>query len=202
MPRHDAIIDTVQRHYNAALFEYETRRLHGESPVEYAMTLRYLDRWIAAGSVVADIGVGVGHYARHLAQRQCRLHLVDIAERLLQAATEQLAAAGFKQQIIGVTTASATDLQALSDHAFDAVLMLGPLYHLCDLEDRRRAVREAHRLLKPGGVLFAAGIIGFPAIPDLQVKRLQLFSCDPPRCCKTGYLLSHVEYPCGHRESY
>ena len=158
MSPHDALIDAVQQHYNTASFDYESRRLRHESPVEYAMTLRYLDRWIAPASVVADIGVGVGHYARHLAQRQCRLHLVDIAERLLQAATEQLAATGFKPQIIGATTASATDLQALPEHAFDAVLMLGPLYHLCDLEDRRRAVREAHRLLQPGGVLFTAGI--------------------------------------------
>ncbi len=42
--------------------------------------------------------------------------------------------------------------------AFDAVLMLGPLYHLCALEARRQAVAEAARILKAGGLLFAAGI--------------------------------------------
>lgn len=158
MARHDATIDEVRHHYNASSFDYEARRLSDESPVEYAMTLRYLDHWIAEGSVVADIGVGVGHYARHLTQRQCQIHLVDIAERLLNAATAQLTAAGLEHQIIGVTLASATDLRELADNTFDAVLMLGPLYHLCILEDRHRAVREAHRMLKPGGVLFAAGI--------------------------------------------
>jgi S-adenosylmethionine-dependent methyltransferase len=158
MSRNDAMIDAVRHHYNTSIFDYEDRRLNEEGPVEYAMTLRYLDHWIAAGSVVADIGVGVGHYARHLAQRQCQIHLVDIAERLLNAATAQLTAAGLEPQIIGVTLASATDLRELADNTFDAVLMLGPLYHLCTLEDRHRAVREAQRMLKPGGVLFAAGI--------------------------------------------
>jgi 2-polyprenyl-3-methyl-5-hydroxy-6-metoxy-1,4-benzoquinol methylase len=134
MARHDPTIDGVRHHYNASSFDYEARRLSEESPVEYALTLRYLDHWIAGGSVVADIGVGVGHYARHLGRRQCYIHLVDIAERLLNAATEQLTAAGLEHQIIGVTPASATDLRELVDNTFDAVLMLGPLYHLCHLD--------------------------------------------------------------------
>lgn len=85
---HDS--DVVRHVYNTTTFDYETRRLPEESPVEYALPLRWLDRWIAEGAVVADIGVGVGHYALHLAQRACTIHLVDIAERLLQTARARL----------------------------------------------------------------------------------------------------------------
>ena len=47
----------------------------------------------------------------------------------------------------------------------DAVLLLGPLYHLTDHSQRIKALREAHRILKPGGVIFAAGISQF-CLPD------------------------------------
>jgi SAM-dependent methyltransferase len=44
------------------------------------------------------------------------------------------------------------------DGTADVVLLLGPLYHLIEPADRRRALDEAHRVLKPGGLLVAAGI--------------------------------------------
>jgi ubiquinone/menaquinone biosynthesis C-methylase UbiE len=160
-------MDVVRRVYNRTNFDYEVRRLPEESPVEYALTLRWLDRWIAPGAVVADIGVGVGHYALHLAQRACTLHLVDIAERLLHTARARLHDAGLQASILGVTTTSATDLHPLADNSFDAVLLLGPLYHLCRLADRQQAVREAHRILKSRGVLFAAGINRLAYLRDL-----------------------------------
>lgn len=163
-------IGVVRHVYNVTNFDYETRRLSEESPVEYALTLRWLDRWIAEGAVVADIGVGVGHYARHLARRACTIHLVDIAERLLDTARARLHDAGFRASILSVTTTSATDLSALPAHLCDAVLLLGPLYHLCAVADRHRAVREAHRILKPGGVLFAAGINRLAYLRDMFRK--------------------------------
>jgi len=53
---------------------------------------------------------------------------------------------------------SATNLNAIPDAGADVVLSLGPLYHLRELNDRRKSIREAARLLKPGGVIFAAGV--------------------------------------------
>jgi len=46
----------------------------------------------------------------------------------------------------------------LPDASADAVLLLGPLYHLVDRADRAAAIREAARILRPGGPLFAAAI--------------------------------------------
>jgi len=52
------------------------------------------------------------------------------------------------------------DARALAhaDASVDVVLMLGPLYHLIGVADRRRALEEALRVLRPGGVLVAAAI--------------------------------------------
>ncbi len=65
---------------------------------------------------------------------------------------------GLEKQIVRVERASATDLDCFQDGAFGAVLTLGPLYHLLTPDERRRAVGEAERVLKPSGVLFASGI--------------------------------------------
>jgi SAM-dependent methyltransferase len=108
--------------------------------------------------VVAELGVGVGHYSELLARNGCHLYLVDIAQRLLDAATDRLRAAGLDDQILGVQHASATHLEFLEAGACGAVLMLGPLYHLRLLVEREQAVQEAARVLQPGGLVFAAAI--------------------------------------------
>jgi SAM-dependent methyltransferase len=137
---------------------HEMERLEKFAPVEYAITKRYLTRYIPEGAIVADVGVGVGHYSELLASRSSKVHLVDVASRLLETAQERLTKAGFGQQILSITNASATDLSFIPDESCDAVLMLGPFYNLSLPEDRRKAAAEARRILRKGGLLFAAGI--------------------------------------------
>ncbi|MHB8597255.1 MAG: class I SAM-dependent methyltransferase [Ktedonobacteraceae bacterium] len=139
-------------------FNHEMERLERYAPVEYAITRRYLLRFIQEGATVADIGTGVGHYSELLARRGSKVHLVDVAPRLLGAAKERLTNAGLEEQTLSVTHASATDLSFIADDSCDAVLMLGPFYHLSLPEERRQAAMEARRILRKGGLLFAAGI--------------------------------------------
>jgi SAM-dependent methyltransferase len=155
------------QHYSQSVFEFETRRLTELCPVEFAVTKRMLDRWIPAGAHIAEIGVGVGRYSGHLASRGCRIHLIDVSARLLEAAETHLRETGHAGHILGADLLSATDVSPLPDAAFDAVLLLGPLYHLRELAERQRAVSEAARVLKPGAVLYAAGINRLPYFRDL-----------------------------------
>jgi SAM-dependent methyltransferase len=148
----------VAQHYNQSGFEYERVRLQQYSPVEFAITTRYLNRWIRDGATVVDIGVGVGHYAELLAQRGCLLYLIDISQNLLDTTYTRLKAANLDRQVLSVQQASATQVVNVENAIADAVLLLGPLYHLCSLEARQNAVREAARILKSDGLLFAAGI--------------------------------------------
>ena len=96
--------------------------------------------------------------AELLAQRRSFLHLTDISQRLLDTAATRLQTAGLANRIVNVVQASATHLAHIETETCDGVLLLGPLYHLPDLADREQAVREAARILKPKGVLFAAAI--------------------------------------------
>lgn len=178
--------EKVGQYYDNVIFDAEVTRLKELFPVEYAITARHLERWIAEGSTVAEMGVGGGLYSELLAGRGCRLHLVDVSERLLDAAGERLRAGGLESQIIGTDRASATDLGCLQTSAFDAVLMLGPLYHLLTVEERRRAVEEAARVLKPGGLLLAAGINRFAYLRDLF--------CDAPHkiLARSGFIRHYL----------
>jgi len=136
----------------------EAIRLEAEDPIEYAITLRYLQRYIPDPVTVADVGVGGGQYSELLARRGCRLHLADVSQRLLDAAVARLDAAGLGSQIESQRRASATDLSHVPTASCDVVLLLGPLYHLLTTSERRQAIGEAARLLRHDGLIFAAGI--------------------------------------------
>lgn len=154
----DAEDQAVGRHYDATIFEYETERLSTHTPVECAITLRYLERYIEPSAIVAEVGVGAGLYSEFLARRGCRLHLIDVSQRLLRVAQERLRASSLNDCILDVRRASATGLTHVATGGCDVVLLLGPLYYLRSPENRQGAVAEATRVLKPGGLLYAAGI--------------------------------------------
>jgi S-adenosylmethionine-dependent methyltransferase len=148
----------VGRHYDENILEFETERLPQHNPVEYAITLRYLQRFIRQGGTIAEVGVGGGYYSEFLAKHGCSLYLIDVSQRLLEVAAGRLRAAALDTCILDSWCGSATALTNVPDARCDGVLLLGPLYHLCSLADRQRAVAEAARVLKPGGLVYAAGV--------------------------------------------
>jgi L-amino acid N-acyltransferase YncA/SAM-dependent methyltransferase len=158
--------DVVADHYDSNI-EYEALRLETHSPFEFTITLRNLKRLVPPSAIVADIGVGVGHYAEALAALGCSLHLCDISSTLLNAAVSRLEAAGLRNRIHQARQVSAVSLNCIDSESCDAALLLGPLYHLVSSDDRHRAVAEAARILKPGGVIFAAGINRLAYFKDL-----------------------------------
>jgi SAM-dependent methyltransferase len=77
---------------------------------------------------------------------------------MLNVVVARLEAAGLSERIKDAQCESATALVSIPTASCDVVLLLGPLYHLCTAVDRLRAVAEAARILRPAGVVFAAGI--------------------------------------------
>lgn len=160
-------IDSVATHYNTTILNYELERLDVHSPVEKAMMLLLLEKVHFQGCHVLDVGVGNGNYAQCLAENGCYLHLVDISQALLDATVKKLEKHGLTKQIASCSVASALNIEAIGDNKMDLLLLLGPLYHLCLVEDRIAALREAKRVLKPGGKIFASGINRLAYFRDL-----------------------------------
>lgn len=146
-------ISRVENFYDGAA-QYEWDRLERHR-TEFAVTLRALKDYLPAPPArIADIGGGPGRYSIALAQRGYVVTLVDISSNSLAFAGKKAREAGVK--LSRCVHACATDLSKLPAERFDAVLLMGPMYHLWRKSERQQAIREAIRLIKPNGLLFAS----------------------------------------------
>jgi SAM-dependent methyltransferase len=154
----------MQEHYADGA---EAGRLGGWS-LERLRTEELLDRLLPRPpAAVLDAGGGPGRYAGRLAGLGYRVTLLDPVPGHVADA----AAAG--RGAYAVERGDATALPH-PPSAFDAVLLLGPLYHLVDRADRVAALREAARVVRPGGVVVAAAICRFAALLDGFARRYHL----------------------------
>jgi len=113
--------------------------------------------------VVYDVGGGPGSYAVWLSRLGHEVHLLDPVPRHLHQA--RAAARTRRAPLAELLRGDARDLPFPSASA-DVVLLLGPLYHLLDRGDRGRALREAFRVLRPGGLLYSVGISRFDSMME------------------------------------
>ncbi len=156
--------EEIRAYYEAGL---ERDRLQqGYSRIEFARTCELLERHLPPPPArVLDVGGGPGAYAAWLAEAGYDVRLVDATPLHVEQALE--VAAGRFEAVVG----DARDLQE-EDGSFDAVLLLGPLYHLLEADARIDALREAARVLRPGGVVLAAAISRFASLLDGLLRDL------------------------------
>jgi ubiquinone/menaquinone biosynthesis C-methylase UbiE len=155
--------EAIAAHYNLGV--ERDRLAGGAGALELARTLVLLERHLPPPpAVIADVGGGPGRYAFWLAERGYRVHLVDA----LPLHIEQARAAAGDRLHAPLASAEVGDARALrlAAASVDAVLLLGPLYHLQEHADRVQALAEARRVCRPGGVVIAAAISRFASMLD------------------------------------
>ncbi len=153
----------VLGHYTEGAYEHE-RLSRGMGRIEFARTTEILRRYLPpAPAQVLDVGGGAGVHASWLARDGYAVELVDPVPLHIEQARE--AAAGQPDDPFGATIGDARQLET-ADESVDVVLLLGPLYHLTEVSDRSRALSEAFRVLRKGGVLAAAAISRFVSTID------------------------------------
>ena len=142
----------------------EARRLmSGVGQLERVRTQQIIERFMPpAPADILDVGGASGVYALWMARFGYRVHLVDLVQRHVEEA--RIASdAQSEAPLASIQLGDARDL-TWEDESFDGVLLLGPLYHMPVRADRIRALKEVLRVLKPGGVLLAAGISRFASM--------------------------------------
>ncbi len=149
----------ILRYYSDE-WDEDDRVRSGLHEIELVRTQEIIRRHLPGGHLrVLDVGGGGGVHAEWLLQDGHEVHLVDPVPRHVEEASQRLEDwSGFSCEI-----GEARDLSP-SDDSMDAVLLLGPLYHLTDRTDRLRAWQEALRVTKVGGVVFGVGISRFASL--------------------------------------
>lgn len=141
------MMNSVYNHYD------EDNRLcrsrHGQ--LEYMTTMAYIRRHAVPGARVLEIGAGTGRYSIALAQDGYDVTAVELVPHNLDILRKN--SCGLPLQSM---QGDALDLSRFPEGSFDVTLSLGPMYHLYDSRDVHRALDEAIRVTKPGGVLLTA----------------------------------------------
>jgi ubiquinone/menaquinone biosynthesis C-methylase UbiE len=139
--------------------------------LEFERTKEILLRYLPPPPLqILDVGGGPGVYAAWLADCGHQVHLVDPIPLHVEQARS--AHAGIRTEV--------GDARSLTqdDASVDAVLLMGPLYHLVDRSDRMRALQESRRVLRPGGWLFAAAIGRYAALLDLFIRLGRMYESE------------------------
>ena len=151
----------VRRHYEDEITEAD-RLTQGPGLLELARTQEIIRQRIPAHPLtILDVGGAAGVHAAWLADDGHSVHLVDPVPRHV----EQARALAGPTRSITAEVGDARNLPA-ADASADVVLLLGPLYHLTDRDDRVLALTEAGRVVRPGGLVFVAAITRFASLLD------------------------------------
>ncbi len=159
----------IERFYSETIDESERLSVAADGRLELLRTQELLRRYLPpAPAKILDVGGGPGAHARWLVADGYEVDLVDPIARHVEQASS-------------ICRASIGDARRLDaeDDSYDVVLLLGPLYHLPDPADRRQALAEAHRVVRPGGLVAAAAINRYAslfehaALAHLHTPRMQ-----------------------------
>lgn len=150
------IIDFYNSH------DEDSRLTTRHGTVEFLTTMRYIEKYISSGACVLEIGAGTGRYSHALARQGYKVDAVELVEHNIEVFRENT----LPTEDITIMQGNALDLSAIPDNRYDITLLLGPLYHLYHDEDKRRALSEAIRVTKKGGVIFAAYVISDGSLID------------------------------------
>lgn len=123
-----------------------------QGQLEYRVTMHYIHKYLKPGDRVLEIGAGTGRYSVALAREGFRVTAVELVESNLEVLKQHAAGLPGIEALQG----DALDLSRFGDSTFDLTLLFGPMYHLYEKADQHKAIDEAIRVTKPGGVILVA----------------------------------------------
>ncbi|WP_261853859.1 class I SAM-dependent methyltransferase [Clostridium folliculivorans] len=139
----------LEKHYNKFCEDKRLTRRHGQ--VEYITSMKYIHQCLKnkPNAKILDVGAGTGRYSIQLANEGYDVTAVELVKHNLGVLKS-------KGSTVKAYQGTALDLSRFSENTFDMTLVFGPMYHLYKFEDKVKALQEAKRVTKVGGVILVA----------------------------------------------
>lgn len=146
--------EIVKNYYNDNA-EYEWNRLDNPySKVEFYSTMYLIDKYFPKEGSVIDIGSGPGRYSIELLKKNYKTSLFELSQSELNIAKDKINGLGLKAE--AYICDNALNLHQLESEKYDALLLIGPMYHILSDEERQKVLKDAMRILKKHGVAIIA----------------------------------------------
>lgn len=180
----------LEEYYNKFNEEKRFNSRHGQ--VEFRVSMKYIHRYLdeAAAKIAGvqvdaygagadavkrqvrllDIGAGTGRYSVALAQEGYDVTAVELVRHNLGILKK-------KASSVKAMQGNAMNLKKLESDKFDVTLLFGPMYHLFGFEDKRKALHEAKRVTKPGGVILVAYCMNEYGVITYGFKERHVLEC-------------------------
>lgn len=140
-------LSNIEKHYNKHPEDLRLLRRHGI--VEFETTMYHLRRFLKPGYRLLDIGAGTGHYTSALMAEGYEVKAVELVRRNIDVFLK-------REPTADVVQGDARHMPFVPSASADVTLLLGPLYHLIGDDEKLKALKEAKRVTKPGGLIFVA----------------------------------------------
>lgn len=139
----------LEKYYNKFCEDKRLTRKYAQ--VEFLTSMKYIHEFLGnnTGAKILDVGAGTGRYSIQLANEGYDVTAIELVKHNLGILKS-------KGSSVKAMQGTALDLSRFSDNSFDMTLVFGPMYHLYKFEDKVKALEEAKRVTKAGGIILVA----------------------------------------------
>lgn len=148
-------------------YDEDGRLLRKSRLPEYLTTMRYIEKYLKPNSKIIEIGAGTGRYSIALAEKGYDVTAVELVPHNIEIIKKKIK----PHYNIKIYEGNACDMSAFESETYDIVLLLGPMYHLFTDTDKHKALDEAIRVAKTGGIIYASYCNNDTAIYKFFYKR-------------------------------
>ena len=160
----------IEKYYNKFNEEKRLNSRHGQ--VEFITSMKYIHKYLGEdkSKKILDIGAGTGRYSVALAEEGYDVTAVELVKYNLGILKQ-------KNSSVKAYQGNALKLSRFPDNEFDIVLLFGPMYHLFSFEDKVKALSEAKRVAKEGGVILVAYCMNEYSVLTYGFKENHILEC-------------------------
>lgn len=160
----------LENHYRKFCEDKRLTRRHGQ--VEYITSMKYIHECLKEmpNAKILDVGAGTGRYAVPLANEGYDVTAIELVKYNLGILKS-------KKSTVKAKQGTALDLSRFKENTFDLTLVFGPMYHLYTFEDKVKALEEAKRVTKVGGVILVAYLMNEYSIITHGFMKNNIMEC-------------------------